>query len=61
MSNTDKQWTDPEDYEFVNETPDAILIHPGIDDDGMEIWLPRSQIDYTDNKDGTVSVSMPEW
>lgn len=42
------------------ETKLAILVS----DDGVEknaVWLPKSQIEYTEPKNGVTEVTLPEW
>lgn len=40
------------------ETNRAILV---TEDNKTEVWLPKSQIDWEDQKDGSIIVYMPEW
>lgn len=47
-----------DDYELVNETAAAILVTNAKD---QTVSLPKSLINWTDNKDGTARVGAPEW
>jgi hypothetical protein len=40
------------------ETEKAILVTVNDED---EVWLPKSQIEYEKNRDGTTTVSAPTW
>ena len=40
------------------ETDRAILV---TQDDKEKIWLPKSQIEFEPNNDGTITVTLPEW
>jgi hypothetical protein len=42
------------------ETGKAILFTDTGDEEDA-VWLPKSQIEMDDNKDGTVTVTLPEW
>lgn len=43
--------------ELVAETPMAILV----DDGDVEVWLPKSQIEFVLKHGGLVEVTAPEW
>jgi len=48
----------------VAETDKAIKVTDGILDasgERTEIWLPKSQVEITNNPDKTVDITMPEW
>lgn len=45
-------------FEFLRETEKAICVTEG---DDVEIWLPKSQIEYERKADGSVEVTMPLW
>lgn len=32
-----------------------------IDDGDAQVWLPRSQIEYTTDRNGFTTVTLPEW
>lgn len=47
------------EFSFVAETDKAILV---TEDGGKtEVWLPKSQIEYTLGANDMVSVTMPLW
>ena len=43
--------------EVKHETDKAILV----DDGAKKVWLPKSQIEFESNGDGTSTVTLPEW
>lgn len=43
--------------ELVAETPMAILVNDG----DVEVWLPKSQIEYAILHGKTVEVTAPQW
>jgi hypothetical protein len=43
--------------ELKAKTPKAIRVYDGT----IECWLPLSQIEYEVNRDGTYTVTLPEW
>ncbi len=49
---------------FHGETDKAIKVSEGVKDSEGKlkfIWLPKSQIEYEERKDGTVDVTLPDW
>jgi hypothetical protein len=47
----------------IHADPDSALAIL-VSDDGDEdhaVWLPRSQIEYTTDKHGVTTVTLPEW
>lgn len=49
---------------LVGETDKAIKVTEDIKNDfgeRKEYWLPKSQVEVENNKDGTVIVTMPVW
>jgi hypothetical protein len=48
---------DVEDLDIKNRTDKAILV----DDGKVSVWLPLSQVEVEENRDGTYTVTLPEW
>lgn len=45
----------------VKMTEKAALVEGAFRDTGEPVWLPRSQIELSDNGDGTLQLTAPEW
>jgi hypothetical protein len=48
---------DVEDLDIKNRTDKAILV----DDGKVSVWLPLSQVEVEEYRDGTYTVTLPEW
>jgi hypothetical protein len=55
---------DPIDIEVIiirDEDSDAAILVSETGDEDDVVWLPRSQIEYTTDRHGRTTVTLPEW
>lgn len=55
-----------EEYDgvFINQTINAVLFLPAGCDEGDEVWLPKSQIDFMEDdyeRGDDITISVPNW
>jgi hypothetical protein len=55
---------DPVDIEVIiirDEDSEAAILVSETDNEDDTVWLPRSQIEYTTDRHGRTTVTLPEW